>query len=65
MPDLEDVLTNLDKFEKKLDELKEFIRKLKKLFGTWDAIEDTVGGEGEFTLGELINEINDILIWNK
>jgi len=65
MPDLEDVITNLDKFEEKLDELKEFIGKLKKLFGTWDALEDVAGADGEFTLGGLINEINDFLIFKR
>jgi len=65
MPDLEDVLTNLDKFEEKLDEMKEFIGDLKRLFGMWDGLEDVAGAEGEFTLGGLINEINDYLIYKR
>ena len=61
MPDLEDVLSNLNKFKEKMKESIEFIEKLEKLFGMWDAQWDTLG-EGTISLKDLLSTIDDFLI---
>lgn len=65
MPDLEDVLTMLDKFKTKAKEFIEFIGLLEKLFGNWDAAEDQVAELCSTDIGELIEEINKVLIEGK
>ena len=64
MPDLEDVLSNLNKFKEKMKESIKFIERLEKLFGMWDAQWDTIG-EGTISLEDLLNIINKILIYKK
>jgi len=64
MPDLEDVLTELNKFEESLNYMKEFAQKLKRLFGHIDGVADLLG-DGEITLYQLIQKINDIIIYNR
>ena len=61
MPDLEDVLSNLHKFKKSMKDAIKFIEKIEKLFGSWDAIWDTMG-EGNITLEDLLTRINEVLI---
>ena len=62
MPDLEDVLTKLHKFKKELNNTIEFVDKIIKLFGSWDATYDMVGEGGSITLESLTKIINDVLI---
>ena len=65
MVDLEDVLSNLDKFKESMKKSIEFIDLLLKLFGTWDATADMVGDDSEMTLNDVLNRINDVLIYKK
>ena len=65
IPDLEDVLTKLYKFKESLSEAIEFIDKIIKLFGSWDATYDMFGDGDDLTLKKVINVINDVLIYNK
>ena len=64
MPDLKDVLSYLNKFKKSLKETIKFIENLEVLFGTWDGQWDTMG-EGTISLEDLLNRINEVLIWGK
>lgn len=64
MPDLEDVLTNLDKFKKSMKDAIKFIELIENLFGSWDATWDAIG-EGSITLEDLLTRINDVLIRGK
>lgn len=65
MPDLEDVLTKLHKFKESLNETIKFVDKIIKLFGSWNAAYDMVGDDGNMTLKDVINVINDVLIKEK
>ena len=62
MTDLEDVLTNLDKFKKSIKEQIKFIEKLEKLFGTWDAHADMGTELTSTSFNDLFDEINKVLI---
>jgi len=43
----------------------EFTEKLEKLFGSWNAISDVLGSNAEITARDLLDEISDILIYNR
>lgn len=64
MPDLEDVLSNLNKFKESMKKSIEFIERIEKLFGNWDAMWDVME-EGTITMENLLNRINDVLIYKR
>ena len=64
MSDLDDVLSNLYRFKESLENSIEFINKLIKLFGSWNAAVD-MGCEQETTMNNIFNTIHNILIKGK
>lgn len=62
MSDLEDILSVLYRMEESAKKSIEFVKKMRKLFGKWDAANDCGAELASTNLNDLIDIINENLL---